>query len=55
MSIILFQEVKDLKVTVCAPVWLHVRHGSETTYDHSVYANDGKFFDGIMMGRAALT
>ncbi|KAJ3473476.1 hypothetical protein NLI96_g12983 [Meripilus lineatus] len=47
-SLVSPEEVKDLKVTVCAPVWLHVRHGSETTYDHSVYANDDEYFTDLL-------
>ena len=35
------QEVKNIKVTICGPTWMHLRHGSEHTYDDKVYANDG--------------
>lgn len=26
---------------MCGPTWMHLRHGSEHTYDHTVYKNDG--------------
>ncbi|KAI0082281.1 UROD/MetE-like protein [Panus rudis PR-1116 ss-1] len=38
------EEVKRIKVTICSPIWLHLRHGPEHTYDHSVYANDDEYF-----------
>ena len=27
---------------MCAPSWFHQRHGSDESYDLSVYKNDGK-------------
>jgi len=27
---------------MCSPSWFHQRHGSDETYDLSVYENDGK-------------
>ena len=36
------QDVPRLKITMCSPTWMHLRHGSEHTYDHAVYKNDGK-------------
>lgn len=36
------QEVKYIKITICGPTWMHLRHGSEHTYDKSVYATDGE-------------
>ncbi|KAF9455097.1 UROD/MetE-like protein [Macrolepiota fuliginosa MF-IS2] len=41
------EEVKFLKVTMCAPSWFHQRHGSDHTYDLSVYRNDDEYFDDI--------
>ncbi|KAG6873567.1 hypothetical protein C0992_008612 [Termitomyces sp. T32_za158] len=37
------EDVKHIKVTMCSPSWYHQRHGSDFTYDLSVYKNDGKF------------
>lgn len=37
------QDVKYIKITICGPTWMHLRHGSEHTYDKSVYASDGEF------------
>ena len=37
-----FQDVKNIKITMCAPSWFHQRHGSDETYDLSVYKNDGR-------------
>lgn len=33
-----------LKITVCGPTWMHLRHGSEDTYDPAVYATDDAYF-----------
>ncbi|CDO71650.1 hypothetical protein BN946_scf184911.g121 [Trametes cinnabarina] len=38
------EEVPKLKVTICSPIWHHLNHGSEFTYDRSVYQNDGEYF-----------
>ena len=35
-------EHKDLKLTVCAPEWYHLRHG-EYAYDKNVYSSDGTY------------
>jgi len=35
------QDVKYLKITMCSPSWFHQRHGSDLTYDTTVYKNDG--------------
>ena len=37
----LSQDVKRLKMTICGPTWMHMRHGPEHAYDHSVYKTDG--------------
>jgi len=36
-----WQEVKNIKITMCSPSWFHQRHGSDQTYDHSIYKSDG--------------
>ncbi|OCH96072.1 UROD/MetE-like protein [Obba rivulosa] len=36
--------VKNLKLTICGPTWMHMRHGSEHTYDKSVYKTDAEYF-----------
>ncbi|EED82770.1 predicted protein [Postia placenta Mad-698-R] len=38
------EEVKRIKVTVCGPTWMHLRHGTEYTYDKSVYKTDEEYF-----------
>ncbi|KAH8102581.1 hypothetical protein BXZ70DRAFT_1006492 [Cristinia sonorae] len=38
------EDVKHLKVNMLSPIWLHLRHGPEHTYDHSVYKNDDEYF-----------
>ncbi|KAM5531697.1 hypothetical protein V8D89_014617 [Ganoderma adspersum] len=38
------EDVANIKVTMCGPTWMHLRHGSEHTYDHAVYRNDGEYF-----------
>ncbi|KAF7797751.1 hypothetical protein EIP86_008951 [Pleurotus ostreatoroseus] len=37
-------EVKNIKVTICGPTWMHLRHGPENTYDHKVYKDDESYF-----------
>ncbi|PIL23210.1 hypothetical protein GSI_14519 [Ganoderma sinense ZZ0214-1] len=37
------ENISKLKVTMCAPEWLHFRHGSYT-YEPSAYANDADYF-----------
>ncbi|GJE97271.1 UROD/MetE-like protein [Phanerochaete sordida] len=39
-------EHANLKLTVCAPEWYHLRHG-EYAYPKSVYANDDEYFADI--------
>ena len=36
------QDVPNLKITMCPPTWKYLEHGSEHTYDHAVYQNDGE-------------
>ncbi|OBZ79421.1 Uncharacterized protein YxjH [Grifola frondosa] len=43
-SLVAPEDVKTLKVTVCGPTWMHLRHGSDFTYDTSVYKNDAEYF-----------
>lgn len=38
------EDVKHIKVTICGPTWMHLRHGSEFTYDKSVYSSDDEYF-----------
>ncbi|PPQ62826.1 hypothetical protein CVT24_000520 [Panaeolus cyanescens] len=38
------QDVSSLKVTMCSPTWFHQRHGSDLTYDTSVYKCDDEYF-----------
>jgi len=39
--------VKNIKITICSPSWIHQRHGSDETYDLSVYKNDTEYFDDL--------
>ncbi|KDR73746.1 hypothetical protein GALMADRAFT_228198 [Galerina marginata CBS 339.88] len=41
------EDVKFIKVTMVSPIWMHRRHGSDKTYDLSVYSNDEEYFDDI--------
>ncbi|KAF9535399.1 hypothetical protein CPB83DRAFT_865696 [Crepidotus variabilis] len=41
------ENVKYLKVTMCPPTWFHQRHGSDLTYDTSVYRNDDAYFNDL--------
>ncbi|TBU35353.1 UROD/MetE-like protein [Dichomitus squalens] len=38
------EDVSNLKITMCSPTWMHLRHGSEHTYDHAVYKDDAEYF-----------
>ncbi|KAI0763249.1 UROD/MetE-like protein [Irpex lacteus] len=40
------EEHANLKLTVCAPEWYHLRHG-EYAYDKNVYKNDEEYFADI--------
>ncbi|KAI5820253.1 UROD/MetE-like protein [Pyronema omphalodes] len=40
------EEVKNIKMTLAAPEWFHLRHG-EHAYDKAVYANDEEHFNDI--------
>jgi len=40
------EEVKNVKITMCAPEWFHLRHGPYA-YDKKVYANDDEYFGDI--------
>jgi len=40
-------EVKNLKLTLCAPEWFHLRHG-EHAYNRGVYENDEAYFADII-------
>ncbi|KAI0655176.1 UROD/MetE-like protein [Cubamyces menziesii] len=42
------EDVPNLKVTMCPPTWMHLSHGSEFTYDHSVYQNDEEYFTDLV-------
>ncbi|KAG6817997.1 hypothetical protein H0H87_009152 [Tephrocybe sp. NHM501043] len=41
------EDVKHIKITMCSPSWFHQRHGSDLTYDLSVYKNDDEYFDDL--------
>ncbi|RDB28953.1 Uncharacterized protein YxjH [Hypsizygus marmoreus] len=41
------KDVKFIKITMCSPSWYHQRHGSDLTYDLSVYKNDDEYFDDL--------
>ncbi|KAF8528397.1 hypothetical protein BU17DRAFT_73467 [Hysterangium stoloniferum] len=41
------EKVKNIKITMIAPSWMHHQHGSEWTYDLSVYKNDNEYFDDV--------
>ncbi|KAG6912019.1 hypothetical protein DXG01_000267 [Tephrocybe rancida] len=41
------EDVKHIKITMCSPSWFHQRHGSDLTYDRSVYKNDDEYFDDL--------
>ncbi|GAA5957782.1 hypothetical protein JCM21900_004552 [Sporobolomyces salmonicolor] len=42
-SLVKPEEVKNVKITLAAPEWYHLRHG-EHAYDKSVYSSDEEFF-----------
>ncbi|EPT03867.1 hypothetical protein FOMPIDRAFT_1022060 [Fomitopsis schrenkii] len=42
------EHVKYIKITICGPTWMHLRHGSEYTYDKSVYASDAEYFEDLI-------
>ncbi|GJE87652.1 UROD/MetE-like protein [Phanerochaete sordida] len=44
------QDVGKLKVSVCGPTWMHLRHGPESTYDTAVYATDDAYFADLVQG-----
>ncbi|KIK70913.1 hypothetical protein GYMLUDRAFT_32996 [Collybiopsis luxurians FD-317 M1] len=41
------EDVKRIKINVCAPTWWHHRHGSDLSYDLSVYKTDDEFFSDL--------
>ncbi|KZV99114.1 UROD/MetE-like protein [Exidia glandulosa HHB12029] len=41
------EEVPNLKLTLCAPEWFHLRHG-EHAYEKSLYPNDEAYFADIV-------
>ncbi|KAH9950415.1 hypothetical protein B0H21DRAFT_533969 [Amylocystis lapponica] len=43
-SIVAPEDIKNIKQTMCGPTWMHLRHGSEFTYDTTVYSNDVEYF-----------
>ncbi|KIP11392.1 hypothetical protein PHLGIDRAFT_516333 [Phlebiopsis gigantea 11061_1 CR5-6] len=43
-SLIPSGDVKHIKVTICGPTWMHLRHGSDHTYDTQVYQSDAAYF-----------
>ncbi|KAI5480376.1 5-methyltetrahydropteroyltriglutamate-homocysteine S-methyltransferase [Pseudohyphozyma bogoriensis] len=45
-SILPADEVKNAKMTLAAPEWYHLRHGSHA-YNHEIYKNDAEYFADI--------
>ncbi|EAU93164.2 hypothetical protein CC1G_10532 [Coprinopsis cinerea okayama7 len=52
-SIVPPEDVRNVKLTICSPCWFHQRHGSDMTYDLSVYNNDDEYFDDLAMAYRA--
>ncbi|KAF8078692.1 hypothetical protein FPV67DRAFT_1466095 [Lyophyllum atratum] len=46
-SLVAAKDVKYIKITMCSPSWYHQRHGSDLTYDLSVYKTDDQYFDDL--------
>ncbi|KAF9462173.1 hypothetical protein BDZ94DRAFT_1368620 [Collybia nuda] len=46
-SLVPDEDSKFIKITICSPTWYHQRHGSDLTYDLSVYNNDDEYFDDL--------
>jgi len=46
-SIVSPEEVGRIKVNMCPPTWFHQRHGSDLTYDRTVYRSDDEYFDDL--------
>ncbi|OCH93287.1 UROD/MetE-like protein [Obba rivulosa] len=46
------EEHKNIKITMCAPEWFHLRHG-EYAYPKDVYANDDEYFADIAVAYRA--
>ncbi|KAH9837187.1 uncharacterized protein C8Q71DRAFT_707408 [Rhodofomes roseus] len=42
------EDVKYVKIPICGPTWMHLRHGTEHTYDKSVYASDAEYFEDLI-------
>ncbi|EJU05315.1 UROD/MetE-like protein [Dacryopinax primogenitus] len=41
------EEVKNIKLTVAAPEWYHLRHSAKYAYSKEVYKNDAEYFADI--------
>ncbi|KAF9456649.1 hypothetical protein BDZ94DRAFT_1275154 [Collybia nuda] len=46
-SLVAPEDVKNIKIAMGAPNWIHQRHLSKETYDLSIYKNDDEFFDDL--------
>ncbi|EPQ60558.1 UROD/MetE-like protein [Gloeophyllum trabeum ATCC 11539] len=46
-SLVPQEDIKNLKITMCPPTWFHQRHGSDLTYDLSVYNSDEEYFNDL--------
>ncbi|KAJ7125648.1 hypothetical protein C8R43DRAFT_1029759 [Mycena crocata] len=46
-SVVPAEDVSRIKVNMCPPTWIHQRHGSDLTYDPSVYQSDDEYFDDL--------
>ncbi|KAF8807333.1 UROD/MetE-like protein [Phlegmacium glaucopus] len=53
ISLVSPEDVKFIKVTMCSPSWFHQRHGSDHTYDPSIYKDDDEYFDDLAVAYRA--
>ncbi|KAI0963685.1 hypothetical protein AcW1_000693 [Taiwanofungus camphoratus] len=47
-GLIPLEDAKYIKITINCPTWMHLRHGSDLTYDTSVYKNDEEYFTDLI-------
>ncbi|KAI0788495.1 hypothetical protein C8Q75DRAFT_768694 [Abortiporus biennis] len=47
-SLVPADQVGNIKITICSPIWLFLRHGSKQTYDLSVYKDDDEYFADLL-------
>ncbi|KAF7306865.1 Methionine vitamin-b12 [Mycena indigotica] len=53
MDVVPPEVVRRLKVNMCPPTWFHQFHGSDLTYDKSIYSNDNEYFDDLAVAYRA--